>query len=86
MWWSNSAHPFRVMPTHNTHYMFGSLKGWGWISLILGIFELIAGASLLGGGTYGRWFGVLAGSLVAVESLFSIPSYPSPAEGSEAHM
>lgn len=68
----SNAHFF----AHNTHYMFGSLKGWGWISLILGIFELIAGGSLLAGGLYGRWFGVLAGSLVAIESLFAIPSYP----------
>jgi hypothetical protein len=24
---------------HNTHYVFASLKGWGWITLILGILE-----------------------------------------------
>lgn len=62
--------------SHNSHYIFGSLNSWGWVSLILGIFELIAGISLIRGGAYGRWFGVLMGSLVAIESLFSIRAYP----------
>lgn len=68
----SNAHFF----AHHTHYIFASLKGWGWVSLILGVFEIIAGLSLVRGGAYGRWFGVLAGSLVAIESLFSIPAYP----------
>ena len=68
----SNAHFF----THNTHYIFSSLNGWGWVTLILGIFALIAGVSLIGGGAYGRWFGVLMGSLIALDSLFSIPAYP----------
>ena len=35
---------------HNTKYVFASLKGWGWITLILGILELLASVSLFGGG------------------------------------
>ena len=31
---------------HNTHYVFASLKGWGWISLILGTLEVLASLSL----------------------------------------
>ena len=38
---------------HNTHYVFASLKGWGWITLILGILEVLASLSLFGGGEYG---------------------------------
>lgn len=62
--------------TAHQNYIFASLHGWGWISLILGVFELIAAASLIAGGAYGRWFGVLMGSLVAIEALFAIPAYP----------
>src|SRR5205085_972240 len=51
---------------HNTHYMFGNLKSWGWITLIIGIIELLAAASLFGGGTFGRWFGIIAAGLAAI--------------------
>ena len=61
---------------HNQHYVFSNLKGWGWITLILGVFELFASLSLFGGRTFGRWFAVFAASLVAIESLLSIPAYP----------
>ena len=61
---------------HETKYVFADLKTWGWITLILGIMEGIAAASLLGGGGFGRWFGMLAAGLVAISSLLSIPAYP----------
>jgi hypothetical protein len=60
----------------NTHYVFGDLKTWGWVTLIIGIIMLIAAISLFGGGTFGRWFGVLAGSLAAIGALLDIPAYP----------
>ena len=60
----------------HSRYVFGDLKTWGWITLILGVIELLAAASLFGGGGFGRWFGIFAGSLVAIESLLQIPSYP----------
>ncbi len=61
---------------HNQKYVFSNLKGWGWITLILGILELLASISLFGGGGYGRWFGVIVGSLAAIGALLSIPAYP----------
>ncbi len=61
---------------HNTHYVFASLRGWGWVTLIIGIIELLAAFSLLGGGTFGRWFGIFAGSLAALAALLSIPADP----------
>jgi hypothetical protein len=60
----------------NQHYVFASLKGWGWITLILGILEILASISLFGGGSYGRWFGVVVGSLAAIGALLDIPAYP----------
>ncbi len=61
---------------HNTHYVFASLKGWGWIMLILGILEILASLSLFGGGAYGRWFAIVVGALAALGALLSIPAYP----------
>jgi hypothetical protein len=61
---------------HHQHYIFGGLKSWGWVTLILGVLELLASASLFAGGTFGRWFGILVGSLVALEALFDIPARP----------
>lgn len=61
---------------HDTHYVFASLKGWGWITLILGILEIGAAASLFGGGAFGRWFGIIAAGLTAIVALLDIPAYP----------
>jgi hypothetical protein len=61
---------------HNTHYVFSNLKGWGWITLILGILELLASLSLFQGGTFGRFFGIAVASLAALDALLSIPAYP----------
>jgi hypothetical protein len=61
---------------HNQKYVFSNLKGWGWITLILGILELLASASLFAGGAYGRWFAIAVGALAAIGALLSIPAYP----------
>ena len=61
---------------HNTHYVFASLKTWGWVTLIIGILELLASFSLFGGGAYGRYFGMVVGGLAAIGALLSIPAYP----------
>ena len=48
------------------HYMFSSLNTWGWITLILGVMEILAAFSLFCGGGFGRWFGIFVASLVAI--------------------
>jgi len=60
----------------DTHYVFSNLKTWGWITLILGILEIVASMSLFTGGDFGRWFGIVIGSLAAIGALLDIPSYP----------
>ena len=56
----------------NTQYVFSSLHTWGWITVILGVIQLTAGLSLIGGGAYGRFIGIVAATLGALESLLSI--------------
>jgi hypothetical protein len=56
----------------NTQYAFSSLHTWGWITIIVGILQLAAGGSLMGGGGFGRVIGIIAASLGALESLLSI--------------
>jgi hypothetical protein len=62
--------------TTNAHYVFGNLKTWGWVTLIIGIIEILASLSLFGGGAFGRWFGIFAGALAAIAALLAIPAYP----------
>jgi hypothetical protein len=56
----------------NTDYVFSSLHTWGWITLILGVVELLAGFSLMAGGTFGRVIGIAAATTGAVGALLSV--------------
>ena len=60
-----------------SHYVFSSLHGWGWITVILGVIQLTAGFSLFAGGTYGRVIGIVAATLGALGALLSVGgAYP----------
>lgn len=54
------------------HFVLGNLHTWGWITLILGVIELIAGFSLFSGGEFGRVIGIVAASLGALGSLLAV--------------
>jgi hypothetical protein len=62
--------------TEHGTFIVSGLHTWGWVSLIIGVLELIAAFSLFSGGEFGRWFGILVGSLNAIGALLSIPAYP----------
>jgi hypothetical protein len=62
--------------TGNSVFVFSDLNTWGWIMLILGIIQLIAAGSLLGGNQFGRWFGIGAAGLNAIGQLLFVPVYP----------
>jgi hypothetical protein len=57
---------------NGTQYVFASVHTWGWITLIVGVIQLAAGASLMAGGLFGRFVGIFAAGLGALESLLSI--------------
>ena len=57
-------------------YIISSLHTWGWITLIIGVLQLIAAFSLAGGGGFGRWIGIFSAALSAIAALLSIPAYP----------
>jgi len=62
--------------TANAHYILSDLNTWGWVTVIIGAIELIAGFSLFSGGGFGRWVGIFAAALASISALLSIPAYP----------
>jgi hypothetical protein len=64
-----------VSNTHffdGTQYPFSGLHTWGRIGIIVGIIQLTGGLSLISGGGYGRFIGIFAATLGAIEALFAI--------------
>ena len=62
--------------TANAHYVFGDLRTWGWITLIIGALQLLAAAGVVAGNQLARWFAVAVLGLNAIDQMFSIPAYP----------
>ena len=62
--------------TAHAHYVIGNLRAWGWITLILGILQLLAAAGVLAGNQAARWFAVVVLGLNAIDQMFFIPAYP----------
>jgi hypothetical protein len=62
--------------TDDVTYILSNLNTWGWVALIVGIFQIAAGFSLFAGNAYGRWVGIFAASMAAIAALMSIPAYP----------
>jgi hypothetical protein len=60
----------------NAHYVFGDLRAWGWITLIIAVLQLAAAAGVLAGNQLARWFAVAVVGLNAIDMMFFIPAYP----------
>ena len=56
--------------------MFGNLRVWGWVTLILGALLLLAAIGVFLGNQLARWFAVAAVGFDAIAQMFFIPSYP----------
>jgi hypothetical protein len=65
----------RVYTAHQT-FVFSNLNTWGWIILVLGVFQLIAAFSLFGGSEIARWFGVTVAGVNAIGQLYYVPAFP----------
>ena len=60
----------------NAHYVFGDLRAWGWVTLILSVLQLAAAGGIVMGNQLARWFAVAVVGLNAIEMMFFIPAYP----------
>ena len=62
---------------NDTRLVFDNLNSLGWALIILGVIQLTAGFSLMGGGTYGRVIGIVAATLGAIGALLGVGgAYP----------
>jgi len=62
--------------TANAHFVFGNLRAWGWITLIIGVVRLLAAAGVMAGNQPARWFGVAVLGLNAIDQMVFLPAYP----------
>ena len=62
---------------NDKRFIFTNLNTLGWDLIVLGVIQLIGGFSLMAGSTFGRFIGILGGSLGAIGALLSIGgNYP----------
>ena len=61
---------------HNTKYIVSSLNTWGWVTLIIGVIQVLAAFSIWSGGEFGRWIGILIAGVSMIGALLSLPAYP----------
>ncbi|MFL5818514.1 MAG: hypothetical protein ACJ76L_13050 [Conexibacter sp.] len=60
----------------DTKYIISSLNTWGWITLIVGVLQLVAAVSIWRGGAFGMVIGMGVAMISAIVALLSIASYP----------
>ena len=61
---------------HNTSYVFGNLKMWGWIALGIGALQVVVAIGLFIRNQLARWTGVGLLSIAAIIELLMAPAYP----------
>lgn len=58
------------------HPIYGDLWIWALAWLAFGVLEGAAGAAIIGGRAWGRWFGIVVAALSALVSMLTISIYP----------
>ena len=67
---------YSIAAIANSHYLSGNVRAWGWITLILGVLQLLAAAGVMAGNRLARWFAVAVIGLNAIDQMFFIPAFP----------
>jgi hypothetical protein len=57
---------------NDTRLVFDDLNTYGWVLIVVGAIQLLAGFSLMGGAVFGRVIGILAGSIGAIAALLAV--------------
>jgi len=57
---------------NDTRYIFTNLHAMGWVLVIVGVIQLTGGFSLMAGNPWGRFVGIVAGSIGAIDALLSM--------------
>ena len=57
---------------NDTRLVLSDLNTVGWVLIVLGVFQVTGGFSLMAGNSYGRVIGVIGGSVGALFALISI--------------
>lgn len=52
------------------------VTAWGWVLVIFGTIQIIAGVGILDGRTWARLVGIAWASLVALGHMFALPAFP----------
>jgi hypothetical protein len=60
----------------NGTYLFGDVRTWGWIQLLIGVVQLVACFAILSGQPWGRWLGIGIAMLSVLGQLFFVNASP----------
>jgi hypothetical protein len=63
---------------HDTRYILTNVHTLGWVLIILGVIQITGGYSLMAGHAWGRFVGIVAGSLGAIGALLSMGQNSNP--------
>ena len=57
--------------------VFGhTLKTYGWIDLVVAVILILCAAAVMGGSEVGRWVGIVAAVIAAIDAIWWMPFYP----------
>jgi hypothetical protein len=61
---------------HDTNYIVGTLKTWGWIATCVGALQLAAALGVIVRNQIARWAGIVILAVGALVQLLMMPAYP----------